>query len=336
MAFNKKAAYGLAAAAVLFSAARGMQRRFSLKNKVVAITGGSRGLGLALAQEFAKRGARLAVCGRNEETLARARTLLQTAGFQVYTYPCDVRIRQDVERFVHAVLERYGALDVLVNNAGTIQYGPMTTMTQDDYKDAMETHFWGAYYATEAVLPVMRRKGAGRLVNIASIGGLVSVPHLLPYNASKFALVGYSEGLHAELARFNICVTTICPGLMRSGSPRNAFFKGKNVAEYAIFSLMGTSPFTSMNARRAAHRVVKACMRGEPRVVLSHPAYALAVLHSLFPNAVQSVFAFANALLPKEGGIDKNLASGAQSASPLSESVLTALGKKAEIAFNQR
>lgn len=336
MALNAKVAYGLIGAAVLFRTVRGMQRRFSLKNKVVVITGGSRGLGFALAQEFAKRGARLAICGRDEETLARARDRLQTSGFQVYAYPCDVRIRSDVERFLRAVLERYGALDVLVNNAGTIQYGPGTTMTQDDYKDAMDTHFWGAYYATEAVLPVMRRKRAGRLINIASIGGLVSVPHLLPYNASKFAFVGYSEGLHAELARFNICVTTICPGLMRSSSPRNALFKGKNVAEYATFSLMGTSPFISMNVRRAARRVVKACIRGEARVVLSHPAYALAVMHSVFPNAVQSVFAFANALLPKEGGIGAELATGAQSASPLSDSVLTALGKKAEVAFNQR
>lgn len=208
-------------------------------------------------------------------------------------------------------------------------------MTHGDYKDSMDTHFWGAYYATEAVVPAMRRKGAGRLVNIASIGGLMSVPHLLPYCASKFALVGYSQGLRAELARFNIRVTTVCPGLMRSGSPRNALFKGKNTAEYAIFSLIGTSPLTSMSARRAACRIVKACVRGEGRIVLSHPAYALALLHSFLPNVVQSAFAAANSLLPKEG-IGNAVATGAQSASPISESLLTALGKKAEVAYNQR
>src|SRR5262249_50390239 len=149
------------------------------------------------------------------------------------TVPCDITDRERVEEMVAVVQYRWGPVDVLINNAGTISVGPVETMTLDDYRRAMRTHFWGPLYTIHAVLPAMRRRGTGRIVNISSIGGKVSVPHLLPYNASKFALVGYSEGLRAELARDGIVVTTVCPGLMRTGSPRHAFFKGRHRAEYA-------------------------------------------------------------------------------------------------------
>src|SRR6185503_4123757 len=122
-----------------------------------------------------------------------------------------------------------------------------------------------------AVLPEMRARREGRIVNITSIGGKISVPHLLPYSASKFALVGLSEGLRAELAKDGIVVTTICPGLMRTGSPRNATFKGQHRAEYAWFSIGDSLPVTAMSADRAARQILTACKRGEAEVVLSVP-----------------------------------------------------------------
>src|SRR5205823_4029010 len=135
---------------------------------------------------------------------------------------CDVTHRREVTQFVRATRERFGRIDVLVNNAGTIEVGPMEVMTLDDYDRAMKTHFWGPLYMVLAVLPELRKRREGRIVNVSSIGGKISVPHLLPYCASKFALTGFSQGLRAELAKDGIVVTTVCPGLMRTGSPLNA------------------------------------------------------------------------------------------------------------------
>src|SRR5205085_5737710 len=139
-------------------------------------------------------------------------------------------------------------------NAGIIGVGPIQTMTLADFEEAMKINFWSAVYTIEAVLRDMIRRGSGRIVNITSIGGKISVPHLLPYCASKFALVGLSEGLHAELTQQGIVVTTVCPGMMRTGSPRNAEFKGRHRAEYAWFSIGGSLPLISIDSHVAAKR----------------------------------------------------------------------------------
>src|SRR5439155_20746967 len=133
-------------------------------------------------------------------------------------------------------------------------------------------NFWSALYTIEAAVPDMIRRGGGRIVNITSIGGKISVPHLLPYCASKFALVGLSEGLHAELKRLGITVTTVVPGLMRTGSPRNADFKGQHRAEFTWFNISDTLPVISMSAEAAARQIICACKRGDAEVILSLPA----------------------------------------------------------------
>lgn len=308
---------------------------YNLRDKVVLITGGSRGLGLALAREFIHREARVVICGRDENTLQRAERDLATQYRQTLAIPCDVTDREQVSQLVRTVHQHWHRIDVVVNNAGTITVGPMEVMTHVDYEEAMKLHFWAPLYTTLAVLPEMRQRGEGRIVNIASIGGKLSVPHLLPYSASKFALVGLSEGLRAELAHAGIYVTTVCPGLMRTGSPQNAQFKGQNQAEYAWFSISDALPFLSMDAQRAARQIVTACARGEAEVILSLPAQLAVTFHGLFPELTASVLAMANQLLPAAGGIGSKSATGKESTSAFSPSVLTALGERAAQQFNQ-
>ena len=168
------------------------------------------------------------------------------------TVQCDVTNAADVENMVNQVRGRFGKIDVLVNNAGTIQVGPLEVMKREDFEHAMKAHFWGPLNTILAVLPEMRERQDGRIVNISSIGGKIAVPHLVPYSASKFALVGLSKGLFTELRKDGIVVTTVCPGLMRTGSPRNANFKGKHRDEYAWFSISDSLPVTSIKAERAA------------------------------------------------------------------------------------
>ena len=225
------------------------QRRYlDLTGKSVLITGGSRGLGLVLARQFVSRGASVAICARDADELERARVDLEARGGLVLTVVCDLANRNETIDMVWQVKSAFGRIDVLVNNAGVIQVGPMEVMTLADYEEAMKVHYRAPLQATLEVLPEMRARHSGRIVNISSIGGKVSVPHLLPYCASKFALVGFSEGLRSELIKEGIYVTTVVPGLMRTGSPRNATFKGQHHAEYAWFSISDAMPLLSMSA----------------------------------------------------------------------------------------
>jgi NAD(P)-dependent dehydrogenase (short-subunit alcohol dehydrogenase family) len=311
------------------------QREFDLQGKTVLITGGSRGLGLALAREFAAEGARLVYTARDEAELERAREDLEGRGAQVLPVPADITDRAQVDELVRAAVARFGSVDVLVNNAGIVQVGPMETMTIEDYEQAMAIHFWAPLYATLAVLPGMRARRAGRIVNISSIGGIVSMPHLLPYNASKFALTGLSEGLRAELAKDGILVTTVCPGLMRTGSPRHALFKGQHRAEYAWFALGDALPLTSMAADRAARQIVAACRRGDPEVILTIQAQLAAKVHGLAPGLTADVLGLVNRLLPRPGGVGTRAVPGAESESPVTRSPLTALDEEAAREYNQ-
>src|SRR5437879_11242557 len=171
-------------------------RRMDFNNKVVLITGGSRGLGLVLARDFIREGARVAICARDIDELEGAQQQLSPEG-QVLAVQCDITDPDDVHRMVESVYSYFENIDVLVNNAGVISVGPIDVMTIEDFDEAMRTHFWGPLHTILAVLPQMRQRRSGRIVNISSIGGKISVPHLVPYNASKFELVGLSEGLRA-------------------------------------------------------------------------------------------------------------------------------------------
>src|SRR4051812_1030920 len=235
----------------------------ALPGRVAFVTGGSRGLGFAIAREFARHGCRLAICARDQDELDRAADDLRALTTDVLPIPCDITARNEIETAILTATDHFGQIDILVNNAGIIQVGPVETMTVEDFERAMATMFWGGVYATLAVLPQMHARREGRIVNITSVGGKISVPHLLPYNAAKFAATGFSEGLRAELAQDGIRVTTIAPGLLRTGGHLNAEAKGNQEAEFAWFSLGDTLPFAALNAEQAAKEIVRAARRGD-------------------------------------------------------------------------
>ena len=324
-----------AAGVALLKSALGHFNAYNFKDKTVLITGGSRGLGLVLAREFARERARIVLCARDEDELERARIDLEKLNAEVMVVPCDVTNWQEVIDMVMSVNSRFGPIDVLVNNAGVIQVGPVEVMTYEDFELAMKAHFWAPLNTIMAVLPSMRQRKSGRIVNISSIGGKVSVPHLVPYSASKFALVGLSKGLNAELAKDGIVVTTICPGLMRTGSPRNADFKGKHRFEYAWFSISDSMPLLTVSAENAARQIVNACSRGRAELVISLPAKIAVLFESLFPEMMAHVLATANQLLPEAGGVGTERMKGKESKSSWSPSWLTTLSEEAALRNNE-
>lgn len=309
-------------------------RRYRFFDRVVVITGGSRGLGLALAREFLARGARVGLLARDSDELERAQQQLD-AGTRVFVRTCDVRDQTQVQQAFDDIRGQLGPVDVLVNNAGTLVVGPMETMTAQEFREALDVFFWAPFYTTLAALPDMRTRHSGRIVNISSIGGKISVPHLLPYSVGKFALSGFSEGMRAELLKDGIYVTTVYPGLMRTGSPRNAEFKGKHRAEYTWFLLSDATPGLSTSAEHAARRIVRACEYGSAELIITIPAKLAIKVHQLFPELSSVALALANVGLPKEGGLGEQKAKGAQSTNRITESWVTTLDRKAAIKNNQ-
>lgn len=302
---------------------------FDLAGKVVLITGGSRGLGLVMARQLVAQQARVAICARDPDELARAKRDLG----EVLAIPCDVTQPEQLERLVNEVTHLLGPIDCLINNAGVIQVGPMKHMTIEDYEMAMATHFWAPLRLSLAVLPKMRERGEGRIVNIASVGGKIAVPHLLPYTASKFALVGLSEGMRAELIKDNVRVTTVVPGLMRTGSPPNALFKGRNEAEYAWFAAGDSSHLTAMQAERAARQILTAMRRGRPEITLTFQAKLATRLFALAPGLMQRALSLVDRLLPKPGGIGEASALGSESRH--GPSLLTRASDRASLRNNE-
>jgi short-subunit dehydrogenase len=299
------------------------KREFSFKDRTVLITGGSRGLGLVLARMFAEQGAKIAICSRTQHQLEAARAELEAGGATVLAFICDVSDQTQVKAMISEIAERLGPVEVLINNAGVIAAGPLDNLELYDFEEAMRIHYWGSLYTMLEVMPEMKARGEGRIVNIASIGGKVSVPHLLPYSGSKFALVGLSEGFRTELLQHGVYVTTINPGLMRTGSARNAFVRGQHEKEYTWFSLMDANPLISLAADDAARQIINACRFGEAEVTLGLNAKLISVLHGLFPGLVTDLMSVLNQFLPGPGE-SEHRQRGYESETKVSESPLTA------------
>ncbi|HEX2252245.1 MAG TPA: SDR family oxidoreductase, partial [Thermoanaerobaculia bacterium] len=269
-----------------------------LAGAVALVAGGSRGLGLLIAEELVARGARVAIFARDAQELGAAVARLSEGGGEVLAIPADVRHREQVEAAVGRVVETFGGLDLLFNVAGVITVGPLATMSLDDFEDEMATHFWGPLHCVRAARPYLQRSHLARVANISSIGGKVSVPHLGPYSASKAALVGLSGAMRNELAAEGIRVTTVCPGLMRTGSHVRARFKGDRKAEFAWFAVSSSAPLVTIDARRAARKIVEATRQGRTELTFNWSAQALALLARAAPGPVSLAMRATSALLP--------------------------------------
>jgi short-subunit dehydrogenase len=274
----------LAAAAV--AASRG---RDDIDGEVAVVTGASRGLGLLLARELARHGCPLIICARDAAELDRAAAGLRARGAEVTAVTADVTDPAVPQRLVDTAIGRYGRLDIVVSNAGIIQVGPVADAQVGHYETALDTMALAPVRLALAALPVMRRQNHGRIVTIASIGGKMSVPHLLPYSTAKFAAVGFSEGLRAELGRGPVTVTTVVPGLMRTGSHLHARFTGQAGKEFTWFSLGASLPVVSMDAERAARQIIEAVRGRRAEIILTPAGQVVSRVTGLIPGLTSEI-----------------------------------------------
>jgi len=303
--------------------------RYGLRDKVVVISGGSRGLGLVLARHVCARGGNVALIARDPEELARAKADLAPHGSVVLTIECDLLDSEQIRSAVRRIIDRFSRIDILINNAGIIEVGPLEHMRPEDFDRAMRLHFWAPLELISQIVPEMRIWGGGRIINISSIGGKIAVPHMASYSVSKFALTGLSDAVRAELACDNIHVTTVAPGMMRTGSHVNAKFKGKHDKEFAWFAASAGAPLLSMNANRAARKILAACRRGQPSLTLTFAARAAILGNALFPNLTGYAMKFASWLLPGAAGEEGNKSQAGSQLRRLPPEWLTRLADRA-------
>lgn len=303
---------------------------------VALVAGGSRGLGLLICRDLLARGFTVVGCARDAEELADAEAQLAAPG-RFTTRVCDIRDADAVATLVDEVTAEHGDIEVAVTVAGIIQAGPAESMTLDHFRDAVDTMLWGPVHVAWAVLPGMRRRGAGRIGTVTSVGGVVSPPHLLPYATAKFGAVGFSDGLAASLAGTGITATTVVPGLMRTGSHERAYFTGEAAQEYAWFAPSASLPLLSMDAERAASRIVRGVLAGRPLVTLTPLAKVGIRVRGLMPGTTTRVMGLVNRALPD--GTDSETVEGREAERRLDSRVvrlLTTLGARAARRNNER
>ncbi len=214
-----------------------------LGGQVAIITGGTRGIGLAIAKTLARHGMHIAICARRKEHLADAIHQLESLDAEVIGVPCDVAQAADVEKLVSETLKRFGRVDVLVNNAGVGGYGPIEQTTEEDLAKLLDTNLKGVFLCSRAVLPILKERKGGYVITIASICGKEAYADISAYCASKFAAVGFTEALLKEGIDSGVRATSICPGMVDTemvegaGVPPEEMLKAEDVAETVLYLL---------------------------------------------------------------------------------------------------
>lgn len=303
-------------------------KRFDFFAKIALITGGSRGLGLSLAWNLLAQGSSVALVARDKEELERAKSIL-LASFpdaEVVIYAADITKPTLLKNCIDDCKKHFGRIDLLVNNAGSIVVAPFKAMELEDFEAQMKLHLYAAINAIKFVVPYFQQRGTGRILNICSLGGKFAVPHMSSYDASKFALAGFAQGIQPELAADNIIMTTAFPTVMRTGSPIQAVFKGNFKKEFKIFETLDNAPGLSMSADKAAKQILKAVEAGKSEVVLSVPAKLRVILGAIFPNVMNAISGLVVRLLPKDSSHERK--TGADSTSRKSPT-------KEELMYNQ-
>jgi short-subunit dehydrogenase len=245
-------------------------------NKVVAITGGSDGIGLALVDALIKLGARVATCGRNQDKLYDLQ--VRHSGLPLHTIVADVSSEKDCKNFINTTIENLGGIDILINNAGISMRALLKDVDVEVIKKVMDINFFGSVYCTKLALPsIIERKGT--IVGISSIAGFRGLPGRNGYSASKFALNGFLESLRTEMMNEEVNVLTVCPGFT-SSNIRNAALNSKGQSQ-------GESPMDEgkmMTSEECATHILNAIEKRKRTLVLTFKGKQTVFLNKFFPK----------------------------------------------------
>ena len=226
------------------------------KNKVVLITGASSGIGKQTAIEFAKLGSNIILVARTKNKLEQVENQLKQFNVTTLVCPCDVSKKEQVENMSKIVLKKFNSVDILINNAGFAIYGSVFDLSIDEIKSQMETNYFGMIYCTKLFLPLMIKQKSGHIVNVASVAASFGLPGIASYCASKFAMLGFSEGLKHELSGTGVGLTVVSPIMVKT-----EFF------DHPSFEKIPKYSPTSLNPKTVAKAIVKAANSSKLEII---------------------------------------------------------------------
>jgi short-subunit dehydrogenase len=253
------------------------------RGKVVVVTGGSMGIGEAVARAFVRQGCRVVVSGRDPARLEAARARIGSPE-RTLAIACDVRNREEVDRLLSLTVHNFGAVDIWINNAGFGLYDSVGSMDMAACRTMFDTNLFGTIDCMQAVIPVMKRRGSGMIINISSVAGHISLPYMAAYSATKFAMNALGKGAGMELRGSGVHVMTVCPGTIATAFRENAV-KGRELLR------IGGGRRRGISAERVANAVVSACRTEKREVVVPWQHHISIKFYQLFPWLVEWVMA---------------------------------------------
>ena len=248
------------------------------KNKVVLITGASSGIGKQTAIEFAKLGSNIILVARRKNKLEQVENELKQFNVKTLVCSCDVSKKDQVEKMSKIVLEKFNSIDILVNNAGFAIYGSVYDLSVNDIESQMETNYFGMVYCTKNFLPLMLEKKSGHIVNVASVAASFGLPGIASYCASKFAMLGFSEGLKHELSGTGVGITVVSPIMVKTD-----FF------DHPSFEKMPKYSPTSLSAKTVAKAIVKASSSSRLEIITPSIVRIAVWLKHTFPYFINPI-----------------------------------------------
>ena len=248
------------------------------QNKTVVITGASSGIGEATAVEFSKKGANVALVSRNLDKLQKVENKLKEFETKIIAIQCDISKKSDVQKMHNTVLEQFGGIDILVNNAGFAIYGTVNELSIEDIESQMATNYFGMIYCVKNFLPDMMKQNSGHIVNVASVAASFGLPGIASYCASKFAMLGFSEGLKHELKGTNIGITVVSPIMVRT-----------NFFDHPSFENMPQYSPTSLNPNTVAKAVLRASNSSRLEIIVPSFVRGAVWLKHTFPYLINPI-----------------------------------------------
>jgi short-subunit dehydrogenase len=248
----------------------------NFKDKVVLITGASSGIGRESAIEFAKLGANIILISRTKEKLEQVAHELKKFNVTTLTCQCDVSDKQQVKEMSKTVLEKFDSVDILVNNAGFAIYGSVSDLSIDEIESQMETNYFGMVYCIKNFS--MLDKKSGHIVNVASVAGSFGLPGIASYCASKFAMLGFSEGLKHELKNSGVGITVVSPIMVRT-----------NFFEHPSFENMPKFSPTSLSSKTVAKAILKAANSPRLEIIVPSVVRGAVWMKNTFPYFINPI-----------------------------------------------
>jgi len=248
------------------------------KNKIVLITGASSGIGKDTAIEFAKKGATLVLVARSEDKLEQIASELKKYPISILVYQCDISKKDQVKEMSKKVLEKFNHIDILVNNAGFAIYGSVSDLSIDDIESQMMTNYFGMVYCIKNFLPSMLNKKSGHIVNVASVAASFGLPGIAPYCASKFAMLGFSEGLKHELKNTGVGITVVSPIMVRT-----------NFFDHDSFAKMPKYSPTSLSSKTVAKTILKAANSPRLEIIVPSVVRVAVWMKNTFPYFINPI-----------------------------------------------